>query len=237
MSKQFEFETSSETQTPHAVADYVVADVVADTAVAAMTPSFDPFAEPAGSDDLLPALTSWAVAQDVPAAAEAATADDLLAEPVATAPISGALPMLTTFSNMAQGRAIHVPSVDTDAIEAQPAAPSSMPSLGSLTLPVPLHDVAVTPAPAAAAQTTNLYEPTPAPAGLPKLATATISMDDFSNSGSAGAWTGPGQSGTAVGIWEMVDDLIDDGRKGEQELVGSGGGEKRGRGWLRGRKG
>ena len=62
-------------------------------------------------------------------------------------------------------------------------------------------------------------------------------MNDFSTTGSAEAWAGAGPNSAANGIWEMVDDLMDDGRRGEPELVGTGGSEKRGRGWLRGRKG
>ena len=46
----------------------------------------------------------------------------------------------------------------------------------------------------------------------------------------------PTYSLAAVDIWEMVDVLTDDAPRADQELVGSGGSDKRGRSWLRGRK-
>ena len=82
------------------------------------------------------------------------------------------------------------------------------------------------------------YQPAEPLAGLPKLALAPISMNDLTAPLVApnSSFGEPTHNLAAVDIWEMVDVLTDDGLDGEQELVGSGGSDKRGRGWLRGRK-
>lgn len=114
-----------------------------------------------------------------------------------------------------------------DVADAPPSLSSAdlLGSLDSLTAPTPAHEV-------------NPYEPGDLPSGLPKLASAPISMDDIGTNAApeTGPWGGPAHNHAAVGIWEMVDELLDDGKPVEQDLVGSGGGEKRGRGWLRGKK-
>ncbi len=84
----------------------------------------------------------------------------------------------------------------------------------------------------------NPYEPGEQPAGLPKLASAPISMSDLAaaNAAPTTQFAGPTHNLAAVDIWELVDVLTDEGHDDEQELVGSGASEKRGRTWLRGKR-
>ena len=86
---------------------------------------------------------------------------------------------------------------------------------------------------------TKPYAPVESSTGLPKLASAPISMNDLAAASAvpASPFGEPTHNLAAVDIWQLVDVLTDEGREGEQELVGSGSSEKRGRGWLRGRKG
>jgi hypothetical protein len=94
---------------------------------------------------------------------------------------------------------------------------------------------------AAAPSTTEYqsFEPGPAPAGLPKLASAPISMDelvaiDAAGADASGPWNGATHNLAAVEIWEMIDSL--DGPAPSDDQLVTSGTEKR-RGWLRGRKG
>jgi hypothetical protein len=94
---------------------------------------------------------------------------------------------------------------------------------------------------AAAPSTTEYqsFEPGPAPAGLPKLASAPISMDelvaiDAAAADASGPWNGATHNLAAVEIWEMIDSL--DGPAPSDDQLVTSGTEKR-RGWLRGRKG
>ena len=84
-----------------------------------------------------------------------------------------------------------------------------------------------------------MYEPGVLPADLPKLASGPISMDDLAvaNAEPVGPWSDATHNLAAVQIWEMVDDIMDDGQTREPEMASGAGSEKRGRGWLRGRKG
>ena len=80
-----------------------------------------------------------------------------------------------------------------------------------------------------------LVEP---PADLPRLASApTSTIDLVANPAPLVTFGEPTHNLAAVDIWEMVDVLTDDRRDAQQELVGSGASEKRGRSWLRGKKG
>ena len=80
-----------------------------------------------------------------------------------------------------------------------------------------------------------LVEP---PADLPRLASApTSTIDLVVNPAPLVTFGEPTHNLAAVDIWEMVDVLTDDRRDAQQELVGSGASEKRGRSWLRGKKG
>ncbi|MGB8859140.1 MAG: hypothetical protein WCC60_07790, partial [Ilumatobacteraceae bacterium] len=83
------------------------------------------------------------------------------------------------------------------------------------------------------------YEPGAPPAGLPKLASVPISMADLlaAEAESAPSFGEPAHNLAAVDIWQMVDVLTDDTQPDSQQLVTSGSGDKRSRGWLRGRKG
>jgi len=123
-----------------------------------------------------------------------------------------------------------VEAPEADALPA-PALPTlaSLPTLGSSTAADFFDSL-----PEAGA-----YEPGVMPADLPKLASAPISMSDLAaaNAEPAGPWNGATHNLAAVQIWEMVDDILDDGQSREPEMAAGGGSEKRGRGWLRGRKG
>ncbi|MDP2292343.1 MAG: hypothetical protein Q8M22_14225 [Actinomycetota bacterium] len=87
----------------------------------------------------------------------------------------------------------------------------------------------------------NAFEPAELPAELPKLAAAPMSMDELvsqntQSSAEAQSWSGATHNLAAVDIWEMVDEIVDDGHQTDEQLVGTGCAEKRSRGWLRGRK-
>jgi len=139
-----------------------------------------------------------------------------------------------------------------------------MPTLASLTLPIsqsasapllppaPDNLVGTEPATASTADVffaslpeqptfapVNPYVLAEPPAALPRLTSAPVSTSDLpaANPTPATAFGEPTHNLAAVDIWEMVDVLTDDGQHHEQELVGSGASEKRGRSWLRGKKG
>ena len=139
-----------------------------------------------------------------------------------------------------------------------------MPTLASLTLPISQSASAPLPLPApdnlvatepTTASTADVFfaslpeQPTFAPvnpyvlaeppAALPKLTSAPISTSGLpaANPTPATAFGEPTHNLAAVDIWEMVDVLTDDRQHHEQELVGSGASEKRGRSWLRSKKG
>ena len=88
--------------------------------------------------------------------------------------------------------------------------------------------------------TINPYEPGPTPTGLPKLATAPMSMAEFALTAPFPATVSPWSQATpamaAVGIWEMVDEVFDEARSDSEQMVSSDQSAKRTRGWLRGRK-
>ena len=80
-----------------------------------------------------------------------------------------------------------------------------------------------------------LVEP---PADLPRLASSpTSTIDLVADPAPLVTFGEPTHNLAAVDIWELVDVLTDDRRDDQQELVGSGASEKRGRSWLRGKKG
>ena len=193
---------------------------------------------------------------------EAVTAE-AAAEPVVEAPpaLLPSLSSLPTLGSMTAAVATSPDTGDEPATQSEPASEptlSAMPTLGSLTSFSALSSPPVNgtepaePVSSAdffdsleshplTASPANPYEPGPTPTGLPKLASAPISMDELAARADAVAaaaphWSGPGNTLAAVDIWEMVDDLLVEPDSGDQDLVASGG-EKRGRGWLRGRKG
>ena len=136
-----------------------------------------------------------------------------------------------------------------------------IPTLASLTLPI-LHTMSaplpepeplVATEPAIASTADNFFASLPEqptyipvhpfvlvepPADLPRLASApTSTIDLVVNPAPLVTFGEPTHNLAAVDIWEMVDVLTDDRRDAQQELVGSGASEKRGRSWLRGKKG
>ena len=166
-------------------------------------------------------------------------AHESLTPPTATPPTATAADEITAT----------LPVIPAEEPPSQPFA-----TLGGLTPLMPLTAPDAAPEPALAAPSAEApaddlfyslpeqpsYEPGPTPEGLPKLASAPISMTDLkaANAEAAAApFGGPTHNLAAVDIWEMVDVLMDDGQPADQDLVNSGGSEKRSRGWLRGRKG
>ncbi len=136
-----------------------------------------------------------------------------------------------------------------------------IPTLASLTLPI-LHTMSaplpepeplVATEPAIASTADNFFASLPEqptyipvhpfvlvepPADLPRLASApTSTIDLVVNPAPLVTFGEPTHNLAAVDIWEMVDVLTDDRRDAQQELVGSGDSDKRGRSWLRGKKG
>ena len=164
-----------------------------------------------------------------PVAAEVAE-EDVSTGPAVAAELTAPQPLLAPMPTLAS---LTLPTLQS--VSASAAAPDSIVA-GEPTLPSATNDVL--PAPEALAPA-NPYEPAEPPAGLPKLASAPISMNDLAaaNAVPAPPFGEPTHNLAAVDIWEMVDVLTDDGHEGEQELVGSGSSEKQSRGWLRGRKG
>ncbi len=164
-----------------------------------------------------------------PVAAEVAE-EDVSTGPAVAAELTAPQPLLAPMPTLAS---LTLPTLQS--VSAPAAAPDSIVA-GEPTLPSATNDVL--PAPEALAPA-NPYEPAEPPAGLPKLASAPISMNDLAaaNAVPAPPFGEPTHNLAAVDIWEMVDVLTDDGHEGEQELVGSGSSEKQSRGWLRGRKG
>jgi len=127
--------------------------------------------------------------------------------------------------------------------EAPLAAPIALPTLQSSSARTAPTSAGTTPPAATADFFDSLpeqvsYEPGVAPEGLPKLASSPISMSDLvaANAGQTAPFGDATHNLAAVDIWQMVDVLLDDQSAGNEQLVGSGGPEKRGRGWLRGRK-
>ncbi|NMD24955.1 MAG: hypothetical protein GYA65_12305 [Actinobacteria bacterium] len=123
------------------------------------------------------------------------------------------------------------------------AAPIALPTLQSSSARTAPTSAGTTPPAATADFFDSLpeqvsYEPGVAPEGLPKLASSPISMSDLvaANAGQTAPFGDATHNLAAVDIWQMVDVLLDDQSAGNEQLVGSGGPEKRGRGWLRGRK-
>ena len=136
-----------------------------------------------------------------------------------------------------------------------------IPTLASLTLPI-LHTMSaplpepeplVATEPAIASTADNFFASLPEqptyipvhpfvlvepPADLPRLASApTSTIDLVVNPAPLVTFGEPTHNLAAVDIWELVDVLTDDRRDAQQELVGSGDSDKRGRSWLRGKKG
>ena len=230
----------------------------APVALSASLPSLTPWAPTPAVDTPTEqiATVEEVVAESYAPAAQEPTTD------LPTASAFSPLPMLGSLNGTHHEAAVDAPTADEPAAHEPAPSLSSMPTLGSLTAMTPLngHHAAETPAvvahaptaadllgsldsltPVPSAHEANPYEPGELPAGLPKLASAPISMDDIGTNGfgvadPSGPWGGPAHNHAAVGIWEMVDDLLEDGKPAEQDLVGSGSGEKR-RGWLRGKKG
>ncbi len=162
--------------------------------------------------------------------------------------------------------AANEPAATEPVVERAPD-PHVMPTLGSLSsltsLNSQLHPDTSDPTPAAGASATDFfdaldihsapvsdlpsmtaehatYEPGPATADLPKLASTPISMEalmalDSAGSNEVGPWNGATHNNAAVEIWEMIDSL--DGPKPSEDQLVTTGTEKRSRGWLRGRKG
>ena len=138
-----------------------------------------------------------------------------------------------------------------------------IPTLASLTLPIlhtmsaplpePEPETLVATQPAIASTADNFFASLPEqptyipvhpfvlvepPADLPRLASApTSTIDLVANPAPLVTFGEPTHNLAAVDIWEMVDVLTDDRRDAQQELVGSGDSDKRGRSWLRGKKG
>ena len=125
---------------------------------------------------------------------------------------------------------------------------------GSASLPMPEPEPLVKTEPATASSADHFFASLPEqpqyvpvhaveliepPSEPPKLASPSISMSDrlAPNPSPVVTFGEPTHNLAAVDIWEMVDVLTDDRHDDQQELVGSGAPEKRGRSWLRGKKG
>jgi len=164
-------------------------------------------------------------------AADDLVARNLTAERVVADDLPTPEPMLAPMATLAS---LTLPTLQSASASAPESFDDATPTLAStsddffssLTEPEPL-----TPA--------HPYEPSALPTGLPKLASAPISMSDLAiaNAVPAAPFGEPTHNLAAVDIWEMVDVLTDDGHTGKQQLVGSGGSEKQGRSWFRARKG
>ena len=160
-----------------------------------------------------------------------------------------------------KGVIVEEPASEVAPVTALMLAP--IPTLASLTLPIlhtmsaplpePEPETLVATQPAIASTADNFFASLPEqpthipvhpfvlvepPADLPRLASApTSTIDLVANPAPLVTFGEPTHNLAAVDIWEMVDVLTDDRRDAQQELVGSGDSDKRGRSWLRGKKG
>lgn len=123
--------------------------------------------------------------------------------------------------------------------------PDPLNALDALARLDPLDDVADagTAPTAVAPYELHSFEPNIDPSiapSLPTLAAAPTSVAEIKAHQASAADAGSGWGAThnmaAVEIWEMVDDMLAE-PKPEENLVSAGGGDRKGRGWLRGRKG
>ncbi len=127
------------------------------------------------------------------------------------------------------------PPVLAERVVAEAAIPitaAQLPQLAALS--------SIQPPPVAVALFPPAAEPT-SPAGidptLPKLAAGPMSINDLKQdlkkaSAASEPWTSSSKSMAAVKVWEMVDDVFDDG-KTQEPRVGNGAPQVRSRGWLR----
>ena len=246
------------------VAAFVVADVVEELpviediipvpAVAAWRPEL--LAEPAWSNE--PALHELAV--------DAAGVEESFAVPVADFALPTLSSFSQPAAEVVHAEETQIEEASVEEVPAEEARQTAvaeevpvvepmlapMPTLASLTLPTLQSVSAPEPAPASTSDDffaaladqpvfapVNPYEPGEQPADLPKLASAPISMSDLAaaNATPTTRFGEPMHNLAAVDIWELVDVLTNEGRDDEPELVGSGASEKRGRSWLRGKKG
>lgn len=125
-------------------------------------------------------------------------------------------------------------------ILAEPVATMApgLPTLAPLNnAPPPVANPVRTPAPAEPmSMPVSAFEPAAAvfeDPSLPRLAASPISISDLKAAAAASEpWSSSSNKMATVQIWEMVDDLFDDGQ--HQELrVGSGAPQERSRGWRR----
>ncbi|MDO8390723.1 MAG: hypothetical protein Q7V57_09560 [Actinomycetota bacterium] len=87
----------------------------------------------------------------------------------------------------------------------------------------------------------DAMQPGPAPAGLPKLATAPVAVGDLDLDpahmvGAARTGASPTHTLAAVDIWELVDEIMVEAPPAQPATVGDDEDERRGRGRRRGRK-
>ncbi len=174
------------------------------------------------------------VVDETPAVEDAVVQDAVTEEPVVEEPVAAemptevpSMPTLSSFTTLAPSvpAAEPTPVLTTDFFGALSDPTVDSPADQKLPGLPPL----------------NAFEPGPLPAELPKLAAAPMSMDELvsqnaQTSAEAQSWSGATHNLAAVDIWEMVDEIVDDGHQTDEQLVGTGGAEKRSRGWLRGRK-
>jgi hypothetical protein len=224
-------------------------------------PEIEPLTVSIGGLMPLPMLGAFTTAE--PAVVEPAVVDEpVVDEPVVEAPVAEE-PVETPADDDHQAARPMVPLAGLTELlppaPQTPVVPPPLPTLGSLAGLTSLTPPAPTPAPPAFANPTPheaadhghaeepIVVPAPAPAPeLPKLAATPISMHELvaqqeqeeqAEQSEAPSTFGGTNTLVAVDIWEMVDEILDDGADNEQQLVGSGASEKRGRSWLRSRKG
>ena len=205
-------------------------------AAAFSLPTLSSFAQPAAEEVVLEVVVEEVVVEEAaagePYVEAAAAQDEPMTEAAPTAePILAPMPTLASLS---------LPTLQSASTRSA-AADSSEIDTSDITTEGFFASLAAQPD----STPVNPYEPGEPPADLPKLATAPISMNDLTSMNDLAAATSsapspfgePTHNLAAVDIWEMVDVLTDDGQQQEQDLVGTGVSEKRGRGWLRGKKG
>lgn len=152
---------------------------------------------------------------------EPAQAEDIFVHP-------SALPLLPIWRDDPLPMAVPAAPHDTIEETSPPVAAPLTFALPTLATLAPLPTLQAGPRPEPTASTTSdplaTHDLRPTPPVSPTLLAAPTPFGE------------PTYSLAAVDIWEMVDVLTDDAPRADQELVGSGGSDKRGRSWLRGRK-
>jgi len=178
-----------------------------------------PAPPPPSFDDLDAVLGLGA---DTPALADAPAASSDTAAELSDLPPISSLAFLSTFDGVSDTAALPI----TELAELPTLAAPSSYAPDHLPVAPPAH---------------NPMEPGPSPAGLPKLATGPVSVDnldldpahmgDYARTGGA-----PTHTLAAVEIWELVDGIMVDAQPSPATAADGDADDRRGRGWRRSKK-